>query len=62
MSERPWMKYWQCPRDESHPIQFFPRWQTRQTRCSICEIPTVLDYSPAQKAEAVELRKGNEPK
>lgn len=48
------MKYWQCPRDESHTLEFFPRWQAQRMRCKVCEIPAVLDYSPARKPQAAQ--------
>lgn len=45
-------KYWQCPRDESHPLEFYPRWQSQRMRCKVCEMPAVLGHSPVRKAAA----------
>jgi hypothetical protein len=39
-SQRP-LPYWQCPNDESHVLEFFPRWQSLRLRCKTCLVSAV---------------------
>lgn len=38
--------YWYCPNDESHPLEFFPRWQSSRTRCKHCLVDAVMGVPP----------------